>query len=59
MSRLTGPHTVATEMLRAGASVSDIGQLLRHPAAATTAGYAKVDHERLRVLAPAWPVVVA
>lgn len=52
-------HTVATEMLRAGASLSDIGQILRHTGVATTAVYAKVDHERLRVLARAWPEVAA
>jgi site-specific recombinase XerD len=46
-------------MLRAGASLSDIGQILRHTAAVTTAGYAKVDHEQLRVLARAWPEVAA
>jgi site-specific recombinase XerD len=52
-------HTVATEMLRAGASLSDVGQILRHTGVATTAVYAKVDHERLRMLARAWPEVAA
>jgi integrase/recombinase XerD len=52
-------HTVATEMLRAGASLSDIGQILHHTAAVTTATYAKVDYERLRVLARTWPEVAA
>jgi len=52
-------HTVATEMLRAGASLSDIRQILHHTAAVTTATYAKVDYERLRVLARTWPEVAA
>ena len=48
-----------TQTLRAGASLSDIGQILRHTGVATTAVYTKVDHERLRVLARAWPEVAA
>jgi integrase/recombinase XerD len=48
-------HTVATEMLRAGAPLAEIGQLLRHRNQTTTAIYAKVDHQRLRTLALAWP----
>ncbi len=48
-------HTVATEMLRAGATLSEIGQVLRHDSSVTTAGYAKVDHDRLRTIARPWP----
>lgn len=48
-------HTVATEMLRAGATLSEIGQVLRHDSSVTTAGYAKVDHDRLRAIARPWP----
>jgi len=48
-------HSVATEMLRAGAPLSEIGQVLRHRSAATTAIYAKVDYEALRPLARPWP----
>jgi integrase/recombinase XerD len=48
-------HTAATEMLRAGAPLAEIGQLLRHRTPLTTAIYAKVDHERLRELARPWP----
>lgn len=48
-------HTVATEMLRAGAPLVEIGQLLRHRNETTTAIYAKVDHQRLRTLAVSWP----
>jgi integrase len=48
-------HTAATEMLRAGASLPEVGQVLRHASVLTTAIYAKVDHDRLRTLALAWP----
>ena len=48
-------HTAATELLRGGASLSEIGQLLRHSSELTTALYAKVDRERLRELARPWP----
>lgn len=48
-------HTAATTMLHAGASLEEIGQVLRHRHTLTTAGYAKVDHERLRALARPWP----
>ena len=48
-------HTAATELLRAGAPLVEIGQLLRHRAELTTAIYAKVDRDRLRELARPWP----
>ncbi len=48
-------HTAATEMLRAGASLPEIGQVLRHRRLRTTAIYAKVDRGALRDLARAWP----
>ena len=48
-------HTAATEALRAGASLPEVGQLLRHNRIATTAIYAKVDREGLRALARPWP----
>lgn len=48
-------HTAATEMLRAGTSLAAIGQVLRHRDVATTAIYAKVDHNALRALAQPWP----
>ena len=52
-------HTAATQMLRAGASLPEIGQLLRHRRALTTAIYAKVDREALRTIARPWPGGVA
>lgn len=48
-------HTAASQMLKAGASLPEIGQVLRHRRMATTAIYAKVDYEALRVLARPWP----
>jgi site-specific recombinase XerD len=48
-------HTAATQMLRAGSPLSEIGQVLRHRSALTTAIYAKVDRDALRELARPWP----
>jgi len=48
-------HTAASEMLRAGATLSEVGQVLRHRRAANTAIYAKVDREALREIARPWP----
>ncbi len=48
-------HTAATGMLRAGGSLPEIGQVLRHRHALTTAIYAKVDIDALRPLARPWP----
>jgi site-specific recombinase XerD len=48
-------HTFASELLRQGASLVDISQLLRHSDLATTASYAKVDLGRLRQVARPWP----
>ena len=48
-------HSLATSMLHNGASLEDIGQILRHRHPETTQIYAKVDLDALRALAPAWP----
>jgi integrase/recombinase XerD len=48
-------HTAATEMLRAGAGLAEIGQVLRHRSSVTTSAYAKVDHDQLRLVARPWP----
>lgn len=48
-------HTAATEMLRQGASLSDIAQVLRHRHVDTTAIYAKVDRVALQALVQPWP----
>ncbi len=52
-------HTLASEMLHAGASLVEVGQVLRHAAVGTTAIYAKVDFAALRPLALPWPAGVA
>lgn len=52
-------HTAATQLLRAGAPLPEIGQLLRHCRALTTAIYAKVDRVALRTIARPWPGGVA
>jgi len=48
-------HSLATDMLRRGASLDEIGEILRHKSPDTTAIYAKVDVGALRSLAIAWP----
>jgi site-specific recombinase XerD len=48
-------HTAATQMLRGGASLQGIAEVLRHRSLDTTAIYAKVDHLALRPLARPWP----
>jgi integrase/recombinase XerD len=49
-------HTAATQMLRRGASLTEIAQVLRHRHVNTTAIYAKVDRDSLRALVRRWPV---
>ncbi|WP_330256276.1 site-specific integrase [Nocardia sp. NBC_00565] len=51
-------HSLATDLLRAGASLPEIGQVLRHRDIASTSIYAKVDVEALRPLARPWPTGV-
>jgi site-specific recombinase XerD len=48
-------HTAATKMLRGGAGLRAIAEVLRHRSLSTTAIYAKVDHLALRPLARPWP----
>jgi site-specific recombinase XerD len=48
-------HSLATNMLRRGASLEQIGQLLRHRQANTTQIYAKVDIQALRGITLPWP----
>lgn len=48
-------HSLATAMLRQGASLDEIGQVLRHKDPDTTAIYAKVDLDALCRLAIVWP----
>ncbi len=48
-------HSAATGMLQAGASLTEIGQVLRHRRLLSTAIYAKADTEALRTVARPWP----
>ena len=49
-------HTAATRMLRAGAKLKEIADVLRHRSIDTTAIYAKVDLVRLQEVALPWPM---
>ena len=48
-------HALASDLLREGASLLDVGQVLRHKHLESTAIYAKVDLARLRHAAQPWP----
>ncbi|MBF0199544.1 MAG: tyrosine-type recombinase/integrase [Planctomycetes bacterium] len=48
-------HSLATKMIRTGASMAEISQILRHKSLSSTAIYAKVDIEELRGVAQEWP----
>ena len=48
-------HALAVGLLRQGASLPEIGELLRHRSSQVTTVYARVDLIALRALAPAWP----
>lgn len=49
-------HSLATDMLRNGATLDEIGDVLRHRSRMTTTIYAKHDIAALRSIARAWPV---
>jgi integrase/recombinase XerD len=51
-------HTAACEMVQANVPLLRIGQVLRHRSLQSTAIYARVDVERLRLLAAPWPGAV-
>jgi len=48
-------HSLATAMVRRGASLAEIGQVLRHRSPNTTEIYAKLDFDALRDVAMPWP----
>ncbi len=49
-------HTAATQILQAGGTLAEVGQILGHSRLLTTAVYAKVDTPALSALARPWPV---
>lgn len=49
-------HSLGTRLIRAGASIAEIGEVLRHHSPGSTEIYAKVDFEALRAIAEPWPV---
>ncbi|AHD08841.1 MULTISPECIES: tyrosine-type recombinase/integrase [Phaeobacter] len=48
-------HSLATDMLRKGASLAEIGDVLRHRSAMTTTIYAQYDVDSLRSISRPWP----
>jgi len=48
-------HGLATRMIRHGASIAEIAEVLRHRSQSTTAIYAKVSFDALRAVARPWP----
>jgi site-specific recombinase XerD len=48
-------HSLAVALVRKGASLEEIGDMLRHRSRATTMLYAKLDVDGLRTIAPPWP----
>jgi site-specific recombinase XerD len=48
-------HSLATNLLRRGATLTEISQILRHNSVTTTQIYAKVDIAALRAIALPWP----
>lgn len=49
-------HGLATRMIRHGASIAEIAEVLRHRSQSTTTIYAKVSFDALRTVARPWPV---
>ena len=48
-------HGLATRMIRHGASLPEIAEVLRHRSQMTTSGYTQVAFEALREVAQPWP----
>jgi integrase/recombinase XerD len=51
-------HALATDLLRAGSSLAEVGQVLRHRSSLATSVYAKVDERSLAALVRTWPAGV-
>ena len=50
-------HGLATRMIRHGASLPEISEVLRHRSQMTTSGYTQVAFEALREVAQPWPAI--
>ena len=50
-------HSLATNMVRKGASLAEVGDMLRHRSRVSTMIYANLDIDGLRSIAQPWPVV--
>jgi integrase/recombinase XerD len=48
-------HSLATNLVRKGASLQEIGDMLRHRSASSTMIYARLDVDGLRSIAQEWP----
>lgn len=48
-------HALAVDLVAAGASLPEVGQILRHQSISTTSVYARVDLAALRAVAQPWP----
>ena len=49
-------HSLATRLVNAGASLDEVGDMLRHRSRASTMVYARLDIDGLRSVAQPWPV---
>lgn len=49
-------HSLATNLVRQGASLAEVGDMLRHRCRSSTMIYAKLDIDGLRSIAQPWPV---
>ena len=49
-------HSLATRLVNAGASLDEVGDVLRHRSRTSTMIYARLDIDGLRSIAQPWPV---
>jgi site-specific recombinase XerD len=49
-------HSLATNLVRNGASLAEVGDMLRHRSRSSTMIYARLDIDGLRTIAQPWPV---
>lgn len=49
-------HSLATQLVNAGASLAEVGDVLRHRSRSSTMVYARLDIDGLRSIAQPWPV---